>query len=292
MANLRKELPALNTIDADFIVVTGEENNQVRNLPAKLEDVKFLRHKKAESNPQYLQEFSEDIKLDIELGLQNQFEMDQAKVLKKDIDILTSSNNYFQVTPKLLNKLFKIGALRSNCILHNLIESIVESILGIRRPLIFSITFAIFGMLTLIVGNHDSFILFLAMISLIVLDVIFFCLVFASLVNPAFGTVDFKFEFMKINLVMEDIKQTKILLPRIAKLKMKEAQDSELFEAFTIAYPEFKIEEKIFKPKFKFDPVILGVTKDSRMYMICWWDIKKDIDKVRENIRLFKKFKI
>jgi hypothetical protein len=61
---------------------------------------------------------------------------------------------------------------------------------------------------------------------------------------------------------------------------------------FSIAHPEFKVDRQVFKPKLKLDPVILGVAKDSRAYMICWWDIEKDIDKVKENIRLFKKFKV
>lgn len=91
---------------------------------------------------------------------------------------------------------------------------------------------------------------------------------------------------------MEDVKDTMIEIPRIAKLKMKEAKDSELFEAFTIAHPQFRVDRQIYAPTFKLDPVILGVTKDSRMFMICWWDIQKDIDKVLKNINLFKKFKI
>jgi multisubunit Na+/H+ antiporter MnhE subunit len=40
------------------------------------------------------------------------------------------------------------------------------------------------------------------------------------------------------------------------------------------------------------DPIVLGVAEDNRMFMVAWWDIKRDIDRVKENIKVFKKFKV
>jgi hypothetical protein len=130
------------------------------------------------------------------------------------------------------------------------------------------------------------------MVFAIIWDIIFFCLLIACFIGDKFGKLVFNYEFMSVDLAMEDVKDTKIEIPRIAKLKMKEAKDSELFEAFTIAHPQFRVDRQTYTPTFKLDPIILGVTKDSRMFMICWWDIQKDIDKVLKNINLFKKFKI
>jgi hypothetical protein len=80
------------------------------------------------------------------------------------------------------------------------------------------------------------------------------------------------------------------------KLKLKEAKDSGLFEGFSIATPEFHTNRVNYKPRFHLpevkDPAILGITKDNRMYMIAWWDEKRDIDRVKMNIKKFKKFKI
>jgi hypothetical protein len=278
-------------------MVTEEEAPHVSNLPARMEDVQLLRHKKAEQNPAYLQEIRDDISLDVELGLENQFKIDQAKVLRKDIDSLTKSNNYFQVSKKLLKKLFKINDLRGLCFWHNLKEAILESVKGAKFPIIFALTF-IFSIwptlaVTTICSHHTTFVNLSGTIMLWVWIITAFCLFIACFWNSNnFGGMKFNYEFMDIDLIMEDVKNTRIEIPKIAKLKMKEAKDSELFEGFTIAYPEFSIKRKSFKPEFKVDPVILGVAKDNRMYMICWWDIKKDIDKVRKNIRLFKKFKI
>jgi hypothetical protein len=298
MINIREGLPTLNAVDAEFVTVTGEEKQHIANLPATLEDVKFLRHKKAEPDAAYLQEFKDDIKLDIELGLRNQYEIDQTNVLKKDIDTLTQSNNYFQVTPKLLNKLFKIEELRALCAFHNLKEAIVESIKGSYRPILYTVllVFSILGTLQLIhIVNSNSpfaFWMYTAVVFAIIWDLTDFGFLIACFCSDKFGKLEYDYEFMKVDLAMEDIKDTKIPLPRIAKLKLKEAKDSELFEGFSIAHPEFKVDRQVFKPKLKLDPVILGVAKDSRAYMICWWDIEKDIDKVKENIRLFKKFKV
>jgi len=90
------------------------------------------------------------------------------------------------------------------------------------------------------------------------------------------------------NKIKKDIKITYDVTQRQFVIMFEHSD----IEAFTIAHPQFKIERRSYSPNFKLDPVILGVTKDSRMFMICWWDIQKDIDKVLANINLFKKFKV
>ena len=108
--------------------------------------------------------------------------------------------------------------------------------------------------------------------------------------------VSFKYWFIGVKLNMESVSQTAIQIPYPAKLKMKEAKDSGLFEGFSIVRPEFFTDQKSFKPSFQFprfsDPAILGVTKDSRMFMVVWWDIEHDVDRVKTSIKKFKKFKV
>jgi hypothetical protein len=287
-------------IDAEFTLVneSDKERTQIRNLPANLADVNLFRHPKSDPNPDYLQTIKDDMALDIELGLNNQFEIDQKRVLQKDIDELTKSNEYYQITPKLLNRLFKLGHLRSLCTFFNIKEAVTQSINGAKIPIIFGILLivSVLGIVTM-AHFYDSFksaqiyITFSAVL-MGVAAVIFFVCVIASFIDESFGHIEFNFKFMRAGLTIENVKETRVIIPKMAKLKMKEAKDSELFEGFSIAYPKFYVDEKHYKPRFKFDPVILGVTKDSRVFMICWWDIAKDIDRVKTHIKMFKKFKI
>jgi hypothetical protein len=237
--------------------------------------------------------------LDIELGLNNQFEIDQKRVLQKDIDELTKSNEYYQVTPKLLNKLFKLGHLRSLCTFFNIKEAVTQSIIGAKIPIIFGILLigSALGIVTM-THIHESLkstaqlYMNFGIVLTAIAAIIFFCCIIMSFIEEDFGHIEFNFKFMRVGLTIENVKETRVIIPKMAKLKIKEAKDSELFEGFSIAYPKFYVDEKHYKPTFKFDPVILGVTKDSRMFMVCWWDIAKDIDRVKTHIKMFKKFKV
>jgi hypothetical protein len=122
-----------------------------------------------------------------------------------------------------------------------------------------------------------------------ILGVIIFILSFTS---QEVGRISFRFQFIDVKLKIENIKETMVIIPRMAKLKIKEAKDTGIFEEFTIAFPYFSVNREEYKPYRKVDPVILGVTKDNREFMICWWDIAKDIDKVQTHINMFKRFKI
>ena len=86
-------------------------------------------------------------------------------------------------------------------------------------------------------------------------------------------------------------------IPYGAKLKVLEAKKTGIFKDFVFATPEFVIESKnhIIDMKKNFpqiDPAILGVTEDKRMYMIVYWDLDKDVEKIIKNINDFKKYKL
>jgi hypothetical protein len=125
-------------IDAEFQVVnqTEEDVKSIRNLPATMDTVTYYRHPKAPTAPLYLDAIKDEIALDIELGLKNQFSIDQKKILKRDIDELTKSNSYYQVTSKLLGRIFKIDSLKSGCVFHNIKNGITRTITALKVPLI------------------------------------------------------------------------------------------------------------------------------------------------------------
>jgi hypothetical protein len=287
--------------DAEFHVVnqTEEDVKSIRNLPATMDTVTFYRHPKAPAAPFYLDAIKDEIALDIELGLKNQFSIDQKKILKRDIDELTKSNNYYQVTSKLLGRMFKIGSLRSGCFFYNIKNGIVKTLIGIKVPLITIIIMMIIlkGLfIAAPITSHSNSAYYtiaqifcpIGIISLVI-GLIVFILSFTS---QKVGRIKFRFQFIDVKLKIENIKETMVTIPRMAKLKIKEAKDSGIFEEFTIAYPYFSVNREEYTPYRKVDPIILGITKDNREFMICWWDLAKDIDKVQTHINMFKKFKI
>lgn len=77
-----------------------ELSNSV-TLPATQQDLMYIRHPLANINANYVAPIVSEIELDKELGLKGQVELDQNKLLKHDIDELTKSNNYYQITLKL-----------------------------------------------------------------------------------------------------------------------------------------------------------------------------------------------
>jgi hypothetical protein len=270
-------------VDAEFEVMI-EDKSKISKLPATLKDVQFLRHPKAVQETEYFEKQKEEIKLDIDLGLTNQYEIDQKKLLRQDISTLTQSNNYYHISRKQLAKLFKIQELERMCFMHNVKEVFVGFFNAIKIPL----AFIFVGVLSIVAGlyTHKNWLEF----TLILLGCILVATSIISFFVKPIGNVRFRFNFLDVHLRIERVLETKLILPTMAKLKMKEAKDTEIFEDFSIAYPWFTVSGD--HPPIKKDPVILGVARDNRFFMVCWWDIAKDIDKIKTSIEMFKKFKI
>ena len=290
-------------VKEDPLSLVNKSDSTSSGLPATLESVRFLRHPKAQLDAVYMEPLKNELNLDIELGLKGQFDLDQQKILKKDIDELTRSNNYWEVTHRTLDKLFKVPQLRMSCVLPNLKEALTQSILGARVPLILSGLFFFFAAAAILFGcaklpRSLPFFSGPACGLLGICAVVAISLAISSFFSDGFMNrdVSFKYWFIGVKLNMESVSQTAIQIPYPAKLKMKEAKDSGLFEGFSIVRPEFFTDQKSFKPSFQFprfsDPAILGVTKDSRMFMVVWWDIEHDVDRVKTSIKKFKKFKV
>jgi hypothetical protein len=246
----------IKAVDAEYSVYN--EITDKSNLPATLDCVEFLRHPKAEQSPAYLAEIKEEIALDLELGLQSQYAMDQKKILKNDIDELTKSNEYHQVSKSMLEKLFHIDELKLRCFPHNLKEAVVQSFKGGWIPLLFAGLTVILTILTIYSGSYGNSLeaahrpesLFMCIVATLLGMGALVCLVFifTSAFGGAFGERDFEYDFIDVKLILEDIRTTSVSIPKMAKLKLKEAKDSGLFEDFTIAHPQFIVDHKEFHP--------------------------------------------
>jgi hypothetical protein len=275
------------------------------NLPATIDAVSYLRHPKAPAEADYTKAKKDEINLDVELGLQGQFTLDQNSLLKQDINELTKSNDYREVTPRILDKLFKMAQLKTMCFVPNVKEISMQTFRGIRVPLLFSVLTVALVVACVqlgykgngINGPHSMYLDLSALVTGIgaVCSVVIGISSFFS-GGVLHNDVVFEYCFLGVRLKMESVNQTKMKIPYPAKLKMKEAKDSGLFKDFVITHPEFYTESKKFKPELKLpsfpDPIVLGVAEDNRMFMVAWWDIKRDIDRVKENIKVFKKFKV
>lgn len=108
--------------DASFKDVTDETmvhrgmSENKSNLPATLATFELARHPlmKEKVTPD-IEKIQMELEIDKELGLPMQAERTSNKALSTDIDELTKSNNYFQVSKGLLEKLFSIRQLQFDC---------------------------------------------------------------------------------------------------------------------------------------------------------------------------------
>lgn len=273
----------------------------------------------------YLERLQDELDVDQQLGLKNQMEIDTAQVLKEDINDLTKSNEYYQVTPELIEKIFRVPQMNLKCFWLNVWEAISKTVMAFKYALCFwipSFVAAWFSVASFVhfAANQKEFLSFqgvmLALASVIMLicgftigmkgkETVIKKVTKQGSYRDAPELVEeqrafvfrFNYKFLWVKVKQENIKETGIKLPYHAKLKVLEARDKKIFEDFIIMYPEMHIitheVEKITvienRPP---DPVILGVTRDKRFYMVAWWDIEKDIDRVEQNIELFKKFKV
>lgn len=313
-------------IDAAITIEEKEQNTQVP-VPVKgaLRHPLFTEKKRKKK---HIKEIEKEIELDIKLGLNP--EDTARKALMKDIDELTHSRDYYEITKKELNQLFKINWIDLfYCKPYNILQKIkllgqifmgttYTKVLGFFSLL--SIPLAILGytVATWTLKNRWDFLFN----TLIVIAIVGAIVLIVSWISMAFN---FRFEqlgdtqynqeegpkrtvtftTMGVSLDILPLKEAKeiIKIPRGAKLKVAEAVDTKIFDGFVVAFPKFEvkkhkinIKEKII-PRISIDPAICGITTDEsgesvRLFMVVCWDRKRDIDKTKKSIKRFLKYKI
>ena len=273
--------------DAEFTNVRSvdvKEKEEEYSHKALAKPIKIMRHPLMHGKSEdYVEELSEEIDLNKELGLENQAKIKQCELIRKDVDVLTKSNNYFEVTEKGLEKLFGIRKLKSKCIFHNLKIAFITS--GMYIPIL-CFTFGILSTVSSVIVKPVLFTVFLmiAATSFFVVTV----LRTLSIIKSSRK----RFPFIRIRLKTEAIEDTKIQILKGAALKFKEAKDTDIFSKFTISYPEVYCKgiDTVKQPNM--DPAILAQTVDGRMFMVVWWDIEKDVEKSITKIKDLKQFKL
>ena len=273
----------------------------------------------------YAKKFEEELLLDHELGLKNQMNIDAKRFFSKDIDELTRTEDYHEVSLKVVERMFKMRLMKFACFLHNIVESFTVTFKQFFMSLIYIIicaasAFGTYRLGVFIYMSQNDLYQSLGIISAIVTGVISISFLIFALMEP-FMTVhaievprgnddDFTdthnidvkgikldFFFLKVFLKIEPVEDTELSIPRGAKLRMLEAKKTGIFEGFSIAYPvlekrHVKYHRFLKQREQPTDPVLLGITKDNRFFLIAWWDIKKDIDRIQKDLKILKKFKV
>lgn len=285
--------PSINAVNADF---TEVKETRSSNLPATLDTVQLHRHalmngKVTEASAKA----AEELALDKELGLLNQARETADNVLSNDIDELTASNDYYEVTREMIEKLFGLTAMKFNCSVYNFksywrgrFKAWVASG-GAFAGSIFSIAL-LAGMLFAFNTKWNSGLSLLGWGAIVcfITAITFLCATIGELIS-----VRYNYTEIRTDVAIDSIREVTTKIPYGAKLKVLEAKKTGIFEDFVMAELKFTSEHRtVTPPRLNIDPAILGVTKDKRMFMIVYWDIKHDIEKTKNHIKRLSKFKL
>lgn len=258
---------------------------------------KTFRHPlMSNKEPDYVVQAREEIKIDKELGLDNQAVKTAEAVLEKDIDELTNSMDYYQIDDKIIDKLFDLPKFRRALFVQNAVNHIKATVSAQKSMIICllsALTVLTLGIFICNAGTQNGAITniyaFVFGIIGIVSSIGFGICGLASFLS---NNGSYKYETANVGLKIEGISSTDIRIPYGAKLKTLEAMKSGIFEKFEIITPQFSVNNKIVQIKKHLDPAIVGLTMDNRMFMICYWDIEHDKEKVMKDIKKYKKLKI
>lgn len=291
--------------NADFVEYEEKESSmfnfekkepEMKNEVAVYDPNMYRHPLLADKETDYVKEGIEELEMDKKLGLKNQENITGKTILQKDIDELTRVNDFHEVDRPTIEKLFEIPKLKRMCWVHNAKVAIKE----VFKQQKFTPLFAIGTVGLIILAVHLGIITknisseYGSMFSVIgcVASCIGAVVCLICTINEIFDSKTYVFSYMNVELHGEPLNRTNIKIPRGAKLRTVEAMESKIFEEFVIFTPKFTIEHEVIKPKQRLDPAICGVTKDERMFMIVYWDIEHDKEKIIKDIKRYKKFKL
>jgi hypothetical protein len=227
---------------------------------------------------EYVKDIQEEADLDRHLGLNHQVRMDELDMIRHDIDELTKSTDYVEVSNKDIENLFGIGWIKVRCFVSTLVI-FFKSPLGICLEV--TAAFLLMGIFGVHTDNHKLAVIGFSAMTLVLVGILVQC-----------ATEGFEVYRVKVSMRRERIQDTIIRLPIGAKLKLKEAVDSKLFLRFDIVDPKIDVTSETLRAprKMVVDPAIIGLTPDNRQFLIVCWDAENENLKV--NQKNFKKLKL
>jgi len=226
-----------------------------------------------------IKKLQDHLNLSAELGLRKQETLVQQESIKGDINELIDDQPFQEIEESDIRKLFQMKTLETKVFLENLLRGLGYFSIPIVATIIAIVLWNVFaGIHT--PKNPSGWEILLFVFNL--------CFSIFAVASWPFIGIEIDKTFFELELVTEDINDTRMKIPYGAQLKIKEAKAFGLFTDFHIAYPKLK---EIEKPRPS-DPAILGRTLDGRKYLIIYWDIVKDVEKVTRKLTNLKKFKL
>jgi hypothetical protein len=238
----------------------------------------LIRHElRAGAVDDSINSLAEELEVDKDLGLTKQAEITMEEALSHDINELTNSNDYFEVSPEVIKKLFKIRSLQRKCFFINILSAIRGFLVAGFLPLslhaillVMTYPMIVFtGWIWSTVSKGPTSALVLLATSNVILWIGMVILIIFGFTNWSGRRI--RHSVMKVDVNMQPLKSVTKRIPYGAKLKVLEASKTKIFNDFVYATPKFEVSENEHEVRFPtIDPAILGITSDKRMYMIVY----------------------
>jgi len=219
------------------------------------------------------------------LGLVNQMKASVETVYNDDMNRLTKKKGYKRVTEEVLMQLFEIPRLK-RLALKRTLQNIWASNLK------YCIMACLFSTAYWVITNpiYDSSSVWF--LPAIIFGAIATGLSLGSFILLRNGQRGWEFPVAKVALATANLDETSIRIPDRAMAAYEKAKGTGIFKDFKLRFPTTKIEKVSVNIIPELDPAIVGLTGTGKMYMICYWDIKQDIDIAEARINELKPFKI
>lgn len=274
-------------IDATITVEERDNNRAIALIHEPFRHPLYSKKKK-----KYVKEVQKELELDAKLGLKTLSEETAKKALVKDIDELTNSRDYCEITKNGLYRLFGIRWMNLNySVPYNIRQKLgvlFQILLGTAKCRVLAAAAAVFlppavigyAKATWDISTRWQF-LGNAAVTLSIAGLIIFTVWWLAealeykieepepVPEGEEGVTKYTIEpedkdkkkvriisYTKIGVTLKvvPLNETEIDIPRGAKLKTAEASDTKIFRNFVIAYPKFEVERHRLEIKEKIIP--------------------------------------
>jgi hypothetical protein len=262
----------MEIVDVEFETI---QHNKILALPMPRHEL--MKDKATD----FYKQKQKEIELNEKLGLANQTILDTHQIVRDDINILTQSNNYICVNEKQLGEIFEMKKLKR-----------------MAHQKTFSSFMSAFKLMWINTLIFLPFLFSAMSVSAKVVTVFLWVATTAGVMLPLSfnrhngrrgGTIEW--DVYSVDLKTENVENTEIHIPYGAKLKLLEAKETKIFNRFTISYPRLRVTGSTIALPDP-DPAITGHTMDGRMFMVVYWDLKRDVEKITSKLQDLKKFKL
>ena len=237
---------------------------------------------------EYVKQFEKEFRLAKELDMEFQSKLTQAEIIRKDVDKLAESKGYYQVNESLINKMLQYWTMKAKCVLYNITQYVFGTMRQSIHAIVWLILFGVSLYVSIEVGTGNRT---LPVILGIVGGGASAIFIFINV--SAYIKRGFSYSFMKVNIQQQRVKDAEIKIPYGAMKKLKEAMDTNIFTHFVVSHPVISVDDSNTRVLANnTDPALCGESVDRRRFLICWWDMKRDEDKVPKKLDWIKNYKI